>query len=111
MQLLDIFLPYLTDLFQPDPQFTQLLPNRIRVSGPNPDSEKGFRYRRNIVLVFDADVIQAYSQALKNNDSNRLLSYRHSLKNLIKIAMVAYHPDGDKTTAFEIYVDSRATDL
>lgn len=109
--LLDIFYPYLLDLFQPDPQFTQIMPNRIRVSGSNPNSEQGFRFRRDIVLIFDADVIDAYKQAVVNKDSNRLLSYQHSLKNLIKMAMIAYDPDGNKGRAFEIYIDSRATDL
>lgn len=109
--ILEIIKPYIEDLFDAEATFEQVAVNRIRVTGPNQNSIKGFKFRRPIILILENEVIDAYSKARANNDERSLTGYAHSLKRIVKTRLVSYDPDGDKASAFEIYLDSRATDL
>jgi len=109
--ILEIIKPYIEDLFDPDAIYELVAINRVRVTGPNPNSKQGFKFRRPIILIFENEVINAYSKAKTAGDERSLTGYVHSLKRIVKTRLVSYDPDGDKGSAFEIYLDSRATDL
>lgn len=109
--ILEIIKPYIEGLFEAGAIFELVAVNKIRVTGPNPNSKLGFKFRRPIILVLEDDVIHAYIEAKDICDQQRLLAYAHSIKRVINSRLIAYDADGEKGTAFEIYLDSRAVDF
>lgn len=111
MDVLTLFEKYLQGLFGQAPRFTLIPHRRIRVDMPNLTSKLGFTKSQSIVLSFEPYVIKAYYEATVAGDHEVLQKYAKSLHSLIKNRMVDYDPDGDKNKAFQICIDSRATDL
>lgn len=109
--LIALFVPHIKDMFIPGASFTVIPNNRIRIDLPNPMSKIGLRTGQSIVLNFEPYVIAAYDDASKAGDTSILQKYVKSLRSVIQARIVDYDPDGDKTSAFQIYLDSRATDL
>lgn len=111
LDIIDLFQPYLLGLFDEHARFTAIPNNKIRVDQSNFESKVGSRTSQSIVLDFEPYVIKAYTDATKLRDQNTLEKYAKSLHTLIRNRMLNYDPDGDKSYAFQIYIDSRATDL
>lgn len=109
--LIAIFVPYISDLFIESAEFIPIPNNRIRVDAPNPMSKSGFKTGQSIVLYFEPQVVKDYVLAINSDNNATLQKYVRSLRRVIQLRMVDYDPDGDKGCAFQIYLDSRATDL
>lgn len=109
--LIILFKVHIENIFDPGAKFTSDGISKIRVKQPNRRSVNGFRHSRSVVLIFDKDVIEAFAEAKDQNLDKVITSYKYSLRKLIISSMNDYDPDGDRNTAFQICVDSRATDF
>ena len=107
MDLIKIFKHHIFDLFHENATYVSNEISKIRIDQPNIQSTKGFKTARSIVLIFDQDVIDAFKEA-EDSQLKELTNYKYSLRRLITNRMAQYDSDGDKSTAFQIHIDSRA---
>ncbi len=110
MELITLFKHHICDLFDKDATYESDKISKIRIDQPNIDSIKGFKKSRSIILIFDQDVIDTFKKD-ENLHLKELTNYKNSLRRVIQNRMTQYDPNGEKSTAFQIYLDSRATDL
>jgi len=110
VDLIGLFKEHIDDLFDPDSEYESNGVSKIRVDQPNPNSRNGFKSARSVVLDFDKDVIDVFRWA-KGNQLEELNNYKFSLRRLVMVRLQEYGPDGDKSAAFKIHIDSRATAL
>lgn len=110
IDLINLFKPHISELFDLNTKYVSDEISKIRIDQPNSKSKIGARTARSIVLEFDHDVIDTFHKAT-TYQQKELKKYKSSLQRLIITRMQDYDPDGDRNTAFKIYIDSRATDL
>jgi hypothetical protein len=99
------------NIFETDAEFVSDDVNKIRIDQLNRNSTNGHKYKRAIVLIFDQDVIKQFEEAVKLGLTRLSSRYKYSLRKLIVTSLHSYDPDGDRGSAFQISIDSRATDL
>lgn len=106
-----LFKNHIEDLFGSGSTFTAIPRNRIRVDIMNTEPLTKSKRGQSIVLSFDSYVIKAYETAIDSEREDILKKYVKSLRELIQRKLRDYNPEGNKGVAFQIEIDSEATDL
>lgn len=84
---------------------------RLRVIYPIPPTATGQRYSRPVVLAFEPHVVQDLAAAVEAGNVPRQDRIGDATCELVRTRLEAYDPTAPADTAFQVYIDSRATDL
>jgi hypothetical protein len=109
--LSQMFHIYLADLFPPDAEFVDDGHRRLRIIYPVKEVVPGHRYSRPIVLDFEPYVVVEFQAALDSGNVPRQDRMGDALCEIVSRRLTEYDVAGPQDSAFQIYVDSRATDL
>ena len=109
--LTELFHTYIADLFPADAEFHDDGAQRLRIIYPIPETTSGQRYSRSIILSFEPHVLHELRLAIADGNVPRQDRIGDATCELVRTRLEAYDVQGPQDTAFQIYIDSRATDL
>lgn len=110
--LKEMFHTYLADLFPEEAEFTDDGGQRLRIIYSIPETVPGQRYSRPIVVIFEPVVITEFQAAIDQANVPRQDRIGDALCEIVQSALERrYDVHGPRHSAFEIHIDSEATDL
>jgi len=109
--LAEMFHLYLVDLFPSNAEFVDDDNHRLRIIYPIPETTPEQRCSRPIVLRFEPYVIAEFQAAIDSNNVPRQDRIGDRLCEIVRVALDHYDVHGGRDAAFQIHVDSYATDL
>ncbi len=109
--LIEMFYPYLADVFPEDAKFVDDSGQSLRIIYPINESEPGKSFNRPIVIVFEILVITECQAAIDSGNVLRQDRIGDALCEIVNHALEQYDVHGACDSAFTIQINLEATGL
>lgn len=109
--LKEMFHTYIADIFPADAEFVDNGEQKLKVIYRLPEITPSEQYDRSVIIEFESNVTKEFQIALDKNNVPRQDRIGDALCETVRRSLENYAEHKPLDTAFNIYIDSRATDL